>query len=179
MTKHLYLFLSFSAACRLGGPDGDLAVLTDNQLALDAQIVDSGPIDARSPDLPLIDSAVHDAAAHVDAAPARPDAMVASCEAPPNLACDPVRGTGCLPFTQCIANPSSSAPAANCIFGGLQLDTKCTQDALSTNCPNQQTCVAGTCRKYCYCDADCDEGAVCSGSSGSKPFKVCVQTSSP
>lgn len=95
----------------------------------------------------------------------------ASCEAPPDLPCDPVKGQGCLPFTQCIATSASDGPAAGCVLSGLRFDDACTQDAFSTNCPAQHGCVEGACLKYCYCDADCGSGA-CVAASGSA-FKVC------
>lgn len=109
---------------------------------------------------------------------ARPDALIANCDPPPDLACDPVSGEGCLLLMQCLADPSSSTPAAYCVFGGVQLDVTCTQDSLSTDCPAQHTCVMGQCRKYCYCDADCDNGAACVDPSGagSTRFRVCEQT---
>jgi hypothetical protein len=111
----------------------------------------------------------------VDAAlPVPSDA--ASCTPPSGLECDPVSGEGCLPLMQCLVDPASSTPAAYCVFSGLLLDVSCVQDELSTNCPPQYTCVQGECRKYCYCDADCDDGAACadpSAEGGSDAFKLC------
>jgi hypothetical protein len=178
----------------------------DDEATLDAQPPDRGTADAQPPagdsaagdsaagdsaagDSAAGDSATGDSEAAVedaamlaqDGATQAPDASVASCDPPPGLACDPVSGEGCLLFMQCLADPGSSAPAAYCVFGGLQLDATCTQDELSTNCPPQHTCVMSQCRKYCYCDADCDNGAACADPSGagSTRFRVCAQTSSP
>jgi hypothetical protein len=148
--------------------------------AADDSATDSAAGDSGSSDS---GAAVQDAAmsAQDGATQARPDASVASCDPPADLACDPVSGEGCLLFMQCLADPGSSAPAAYCVFGGLQLEMTCTEDALSTDCPPLHTCVMGHCRKYCYCDADCDSGAACVDPSGagSTRFRVCGQTSSP
>jgi hypothetical protein len=79
---------------------------------------------------------------------------------------------------QCVVDPSASQPAAYCSFSGAPLAMGCTQDALSTTCPPQHTCVAGECREYCYCDADCANGMACadpSGQGGSDAFKLCAR----
>ena len=190
-------------------PDPDDDTDAGSRPAMDARAPDGGTRDARpapgdaaaedaaedaaTEDATAEDGAAEDAAEDAAAAldgaipapdgatQARPDASVASCAPPLDLACDPVSGEGCLLLMQCLADPSSSAPAALCVFGGIQLGMTCTQDALSTNCPPQHTCVMGQCRKYCYCDADCDNGAACAEPSGagSTRFRVCEQTSSP
>jgi hypothetical protein len=111
----------------------------------------------------------------------QPDASLDHCAPPPDLACDPVSGEGCLLFMQCLADPSSSAPAAYCVLSGIQLLETCEQGVLSTDCPPRHTCVMGQCRQYCYCDADCDHGAACGepSSEGSARFRLCEQTSAP
>ena len=100
-----------------------------------------------------------------------------TCDAPADLLCDPVSNAGCLPLTQCVVDPNASMAATYCVVASLSLDAACTQDLLSTSCPPQHTCVAGQCREYCYCDADCDDGAPCtdpSGQGGSDAFELCA-----
>lgn len=100
-----------------------------------------------------------------------------TCAAPAGLLCDPVENAGCLPLTQCVVDPNASAAATYCVVASISLDGACTQDLLSTSCPPQHTCIAGQCREYCYCDADCEDGAACtnpSGQGGSDAFKLCA-----
>jgi len=101
----------------------------------------------------------------------------ARCAAPADLVCDPVSNDGCLPLTQCVVDPNAAVATGYCVVASFSLDTACTQDLLSTSCPPQHTCIAGQCREYCYCDADCDDGAACtdpSGQGGSDAFKLCA-----
>jgi hypothetical protein len=152
----------------------------------DAAPGDPAPSDAAIDDAAIDDAAIDDAAtgdaAIGDAAPgdgATSNRLDANCDPPSDLECDPVSGEGCLPFTQCLAGSSSAA--ASCVFGGIQLGATCTQDELGTDCPPQHTCVMGVCREYCYCDADCENGAACEAPSGegSTRFRLCKQTSAP
>jgi hypothetical protein len=153
----------------------DARVAPIDAASADAATADSGTADSGTADSGTADSATMPR----NAASARPDASAASCDPPPDLACDPVSGEGCLPLMQCLVVPGSSDPAAYCVLSGIQLDVTCTQGGLSTDCPPQHTCVMGQCRKYCYCDADCDSGAACKDPSGegSIRFKLCEQTS--
>lgn len=99
------------------------------------------------------------------------------CTAPAGLLCDPVSGAGCPPLTQCVVDPNASAAAAYCVLGGVALGAACTQDPLSTSCPPQRTCVEGQCRRYCYCDSDCDDGDACTQPSRQGPsdaFRLCA-----
>ena len=199
------LIALLSGACRFAGPEDHPAILSDVDPDLPKEEPESeddadegsGPlIDARAParftgdartapaDAAVLDAAtaIRDgsAAARDAATEGRPDSS-ASCDPPPDLACDPVSGEGCLLLMQCLVAPGSSEPAATCVFGGVQLDVTCTQDAVSTDCPSQHTCVMGACRKYCYCDADCESGASCTEPSGegSPRFRLCEQTATP
>jgi hypothetical protein len=100
-----------------------------------------------------------------------------TCDAPTDLLCDPVSNEGCLPLTQCVVDPNAAAAAGYCVVASISLDGACTQDLLSTSCPPEHTCIAGQCREYCYCDADCDDGSACSdpsGQGGSDVFKLCA-----
>ncbi len=200
MRKPLYAVpgLLLTAACRFGGPSGDPTALievdgglpadhgeVDGRVAADTGAMNGqGAVDNRSRDAgQLVPAQATDAArSAVDAKSAAADPAQAAhdgsgCDAPDDLDCDPVSGDGCLPFLeQCIVDPASSEPAATCVLGGIQLDDTCTQDEFSTDCPPQYTCVMGQCRKYCYCDADCDLGTACkdpSGEGGSTVFKLC------
>jgi hypothetical protein len=181
MTGRTYLSVAtlLSAACRFGGPEGSATELIE---------VDAGrALEAPEPDLDE-DNTVVDDPTIPDARQAAPDAItsdaataqasdssVAACWASAGLACDPVGGLGCLPLMQCVIDPSSSTPAAHCVFSGIMLDATCTEDALSTNCPLQHTCMMGECRKYCCRDSDCEGGASCVDSSGANAsaFKLC------
>ncbi len=76
--------------------------------------------------------------------------------------CDPVRDEGCTAgVTQCVIDPESSTPVGRCVFTGLPA-TPCSESTLTTTCAPQHACVAGACRKYCSCDADCEDGDTCS-----------------
>jgi hypothetical protein len=181
-----------SEACRLAGPEGNPTDLSE----VDADLPEDEPGPEGGSAAPLdagggvggagggVGGAV-DAGATVDSdadtmGPASTDSSVARCTAPAGLECDPVSGEGCLPLMQCVVDTESKVPAAYCVFSGIQLDVTCTQDGLSTDCPPQHTCVMGECRKYCYCDSDCENGAACadpSGEGGSTAFKLCARTS--
>lgn len=133
-------------------------------------IVDGVGVGARDSSDDVVDGAPDDAGS-----PPRP--APASCTAPAGLLCDPVSNAGCLPLTQCVIDPNASTAAAHCVIASFSLDPACTQDLLSTSCPPEHTCIAGQCREYCYCDADCDDGATCddpSGQGGSDAFKLCA-----
>jgi len=93
---------------------------------------------------------------------------------PAGLVCDPVTNVGCLPLTQCLVDPNA-ADAAYCVFTSISLGTTCTQNFLSTSCPPEHSCVAGQCREYCYCDADCSSGACTEANDpgGSSAFRLC------
>ena len=179
MTKHVSLLvMMLSAACRLGGPEGSPTALTEPAPDAPVEEPDDDEDDAVTADPPAPGPEPSaPPPATVDAAtPAAPGAPSTSCQAPANLECDPVSGEGCFPLMQCVVDPTSTKPAAYCLFSGLLLDVTCLQDDISTNCPPQFTCVMGECRKYCYCDADCDDGAPCSdasGEGGSDAFKIC------
>jgi hypothetical protein len=171
----LALLTWLGAACRFGAGDGVDVGWEDEG---DAPVVrDAGGIeDFGSAGLdggrvgPSV-LASRDAAATSPVPPL--DASGAACHAPPALACDPVRNEGCLPFTQCIADPAQETPAAVCVLSGLRFDDGCAEDAFSTNCPAGATCVMNECRKYCYCDSDCDPGSEC-GERAGNGFKVCA-----
>ncbi|MET0285212.1 MAG: hypothetical protein ABW352_12110 [Polyangiales bacterium] len=87
-----------------------------------------------------------------------------------------MRNTGCPPLMQCDIETSAATPTGRCVFYSNPDGGQCTSSFVNVGCPAQNTCVAGTCRKMCYCDADCAQGETCSDSSGPGPagaFKLC------
>lgn len=91
--------------------------------------------------------------------------------------CDPVRNTGCPPLTQCDIDTSASEPTGRCVFYSNPDGGECTSSFVNVGCSAQSTCVAGMCRKMCYCDSDCPQGQACSDTSGPGPsgaFKLCI-----
>lgn len=192
-----FVALALILACRYGGPEGSPTELVDidDQGEPDTNMGSGEPSaeqqregdddhhardggGSKHPDARAeMDADAHEEAAPRDAAAGLVDAPMRSCGAPPGLTCDPVSGTGCVPFSQCVVDPTRDAPAASCIISLPRFDANCMQDALSTNCPPQHTCIDNECRKYCYCDSDCG-GAACSvpaprGDAGAAGFKVC------
>lgn len=188
MTLRCWCACSFALACRWGGPEGDPSALTDAPPPSATRATteeDDGADPAASPEpadataglQPAAPSDVDSSAIDEDGVPDGIQAGISSadagtlpapkpaqsCTAPPGLLCDPVANTGCLPLMQCITEPNGAA--AQCVFSGVPLGATCTQDALSTTCPPGRACVAGECREYCYCDADCEGGGECAGSS--------------
>jgi hypothetical protein len=160
------------SACRFGGPGGDALALVEprrdggsDAAGLepappvgdgDGEPAPDAPLDASEPPLVTEDASVSAADASDDASAAE------QCNRPAPTGCDPVHNTGCTAgVTQCVLDPESSAPAGRCVFSG-PAETGCTESALSTTCPAQHTCRAGACRKYCFCDADCEPGESCS-----------------
>ncbi|MFT3926456.1 MAG: hypothetical protein QM778_28180 [Myxococcales bacterium] len=104
-----------------------------------------------------------------------------SCSpATPVPGCDPVTGTNCTQgINQCVVDPDSPTAAGRCVFPSAALATGCDENGLYTTCPTGFTCKQGECRKYCYCDTDCDQDDTCSEPSGqgaSDIFKLCANT---
>jgi hypothetical protein len=167
-------FLCFAwllASCTFGGSDEDPTngiVPVDggaplDAASLDARVVldaDTPPRDARPADseLPAVDAAVE------------------VCQPNPAPAvCDPVKNTECPPLMQCELDPDATMPAGRCVFWQLQILDECSSDGLNTTCEGPTSCVAGTCRKPCYCNADCDMGSCCKGAAPGPagPVKLC------
>lgn len=96
--------------------------------------------------------------------------------APTIATCDPVRNTGCPPLMQCDIDTGATTPAGRCVFFMNPDGGQCSSSFVSVGCAAQNTCVAGQCRKLCYCDGDCAQGETCSDTSGPGPagaFKLC------
>jgi len=96
--------------------------------------------------------------------------------AQPVATCDPVRNTGCPPLTQCDIETSATTPTGRCVFYQATPGVPCSSSFVNVTCDAQNTCVAGECRKLCYCDSDCPPGNCCSDTSGPGPagaFKLC------
>lgn len=172
MSAGLCVLLS---ACRFGGPSGSALELEEPRS--DAAIVeDETEVDeAEDPSLPTDSPS--------DPEPSTPlsDAGVpgGECGRTNVPGCDPVRGTNCTPgINQCIIDRASTVPAGRCVFQGQPLDASCDENDLFATCPPLFTCQQGTCRKYCYCDSDCDPGDSCNepAQGGSGVFKVCEST---
>jgi hypothetical protein len=88
--------------------------------------------------------------------------------------CDPVKNTGCL--IQCDLDPAATtAQAGRCVGYFPPILGPCSPGADPSACTGTNTCVAGACRKMCYCDADCESGTKCTdavpGAAG--PVKLC------
>jgi hypothetical protein len=67
-------------------------------------------------------------------------------------------------------------PTGRCVFFQDPMGQACSSSFVSVGCAAQNTCVAGQCRKTCYCDSDCAQGQTCSDASGPCPagaFKLC------
>lgn len=97
--------------------------------------------------------------------------------ATPVETCDPVRNTGCPPLTQCDIETSATTPTGRCVFFQATPGVPCSSSFVNVTCDAQNTCVAGACRKMCYCDTDCPPGNCCKDSSGPGPsgvFKLCT-----
>lgn len=94
----------------------------------------------------------------------------------PVATCDPVRNTGCPPLTQCDIETSATTATGRCVFYSAAPGIPCSSSFVNVACDAQNTCVAGECRKMCYCDSDCPPGKTCSDTSGPGPagaFKLC------
>lgn len=203
MVQRAWAVVVVIGACRLAGPEGSPTELTD----VDTDGSSEQPTPAADPDenvasdgleepLPSDGTEEPSATGVLDAdgatdgsedgdatpEPAMPvdaGSAMATCAAPAGLICEPVSGTGCLPLMQCVVDPNASAAAAYCLFSNAPLAMGCTQDPLGTSCPPHHTCIAGECREYCYCDADCESGTPCtepSDQGGSDAFKLCARS---
>lgn len=119
----------------------------------------------------------HTTSGGVDSGRPPANAGTNACEpAKPVASCDPIRNTGCPPLTQCDIETSASTPTGRCVFFMDPLGGPCSASFVSVGCDPQNTCVAGACRKLCYCDADCPQGQSCTDASGPGPagaFKLC------
>lgn len=161
------LALVFVVGCAFGGSDEDPrkeVVIGDAgdevDASTDAEATLDGDVDAHQP-------------ADTDAALMPPE----SCEpgAPINT-CDPVRNTGCLPVTQCDVDVDSTMAKGRCVFPEMQSGTSCTASFLSTTCPAKSACLAGVCRKLCWCSRDCGAGECCRAAPSLGPsaaFRLC------
>ena len=198
--------LLLAGACRWAGPDGDPTALGGAPLPSPGPAAPdpstSGTADDPGDDAPrvaataepdTVSPGVDEAGPDIQGLAAGEDASeggaadggspllpsAASCAAPAGLACDPVNDVGCLPLTQCIIDADASSDAARCVITSISLDASCIQDLFSTSCPPEHTCVAGRCREYCYCDADCSNGACTEASSPDGVFRLCAAVSPP
>ncbi|MET0285372.1 MAG: hypothetical protein ABW352_12910 [Polyangiales bacterium] len=165
-------FVWFVASCTLGGSDEDP---TNGIVPEDASApLDAATLDAR---VELDASTTPRDASPADSAQAPVDAVVEQvCEPSPAPAvCDPVKNTECPPLMQCEIDPEATMPSGRCVFWMLQILDQCSSDGLNTTCEGPSSCVDGTCRKPCYCDADCDMGACCKGAAPGPagPIKLC------
>jgi hypothetical protein len=159
-----FALLWLTPACRFGGLEGDAIELIELVEAEDAGEDSDALPPLAPPSSPNYDD---DAGAGGGA-----------CGPASVLGCDPVRGTSCTPgFNQCVVDPSSPMPAGRCVLSVGSLGGPCDENGLYSTCPPSLTCVQGVCRKYCYCDADCDAGSSCSEPTGqgtAEVFKLCA-----
>jgi hypothetical protein len=105
--------------------------------------------------------------------------------ATPPAVCDPVKNFGCLvPFSFCDIDPAQAVATGRCVFPWTSTPPppppadaggSCYVDATTDTCTPTSTCVNGSCRKLCYCDADCQGGQCCTepASSASTTVRLC------
>ncbi len=86
--------------------------------------------------------------------------------------CNPVHNTGCNPLQQCDVDVSqTTTPTGLCVFNGGAPDTgPCSASVVNESCAPRFTCLSGSCRELCFCDADCPAGQCCSDTSGPHGF---------
>jgi hypothetical protein len=96
--------------------------------------------------------------------------------ATPVAVCNPVHDTGCNPLQQCDVDTTQTAtPTGLCVFNATsEGGGACTMTFVSESCLPGQTCVSGTCRSLCFCNADCQVGQCCSDPSGPQGFTLCA-----
>ncbi len=161
------------AGCRFGGLGGSaierIEPAVDGGLPLDDGSDDPGP---SSPE----ETGDGDEAAVGDG-----DDSSDVCESPAEVpGCDPVKGINCTPgINQCVVDPEATMAAGRCVFPSAPSAMGCEENGLYTTCPTGFTCKQRECRKYCYCDTDCDQGDTCSEPSeqgSSDLFKLCMNT---
>lgn len=185
------MLLVLLAGCRFGGPTGDPTALVeidagDDEVRLDASDDGFGEPSPGAPDLTGDGSAGDgddddDGGTDGDSGTVDGGAVDGGqCSPAPVAGCDPVSGMGCTEgINQCVVDRGAPSPAGRCIFSSPQLGATCSEDELSSTCPFLFTCIRGACRKYCYCDDDCDLGDTCgeSNEQGAQAiFKLCVGT---
>lgn len=180
--------LALVAGCRLGGPSADpnefIGPETESSMP-DGQAVDSAvppANDAPAHEAGSVSDASgdtnHDAGANADAQDAAADATSDGdgCSPPVNpLSCDPVGGAGCPVLQQCdIDTTVLPAATGHCVFTTMDDAGTCNFTILSESCPSQSTCVAGACKRICYCNADCSAGECCGGTPPGAGFNYCT-----
>lgn len=173
-----------TSACRFGGLSGNAVELVDPAVDGGTGLLDDEGSDRAAPADPAEVGNEGDpgAAGDGDSTDDGPgDNGSDQCtQSSPVPGCDPVKGTNCtMGINQCVVDPDSATPAGRCVFPSAALPMGCDENVLYTTCPSGFTCKQGECRKYCYCDTDCDQGDTCSESSGqggSDVFKLCMNT---
>jgi hypothetical protein len=169
--------LLLSAACRFGGPSGTATDLVEP--VDDSGLADSG---VESDFEPSTAPPTSPPASSLPVPSAGDAGTTTSTCAPPSAVpgCDPVQGTNCAQgVSQCVVDPGATEPAGRCVFSSAPAASRCDENGLYSTCPPAFTCKAGECRKYCYCDSDCDHGDTCSEPSGQGSatlFKLCMET---
>ena len=149
-----------------GAPSDDSSnPLTD---AGDQQEAAAGPADA---------APTTDAASDALAMPRQGDSGAAppeECDEPQVTTCDPVHNTGCADelLMQCAVDFAAPQLAGYCIFSAPQ-PVGCLNTLLTESCPPTTACVAGQCRRLCFCDSQCEGGQCCVEPIGNFGFKVC------
>jgi hypothetical protein len=178
-----------AVGCRFGGPSGDATgyvAVGDASARTDAADATTSGEDAPGAD---DGGGASDALGADDAGDSRGPALDgaggdggpggspddASCTGTVPV-CDPIHNTGCATFQQCDVDPSQpNNPAGLCLFHSAPAEGgACLQTVVSETCDAQATCVAGTCRTLCFCNADCPTGQCCSDTSGPKGFRLCA-----
>lgn len=193
MTRGLaFVAIAVLAACRFGGPsakpddyvafDSGADAATESGQGSQGDDAPVAPDDADASATPGDDASPDHATPRDDASDAGGgggDAAVGATEggvcAITVAVCNPVKNTGCNPLQQCDVDPTQTAtPTGLCLFNsGSEAGGACIMSIVSESCPPKQTCVGGTCRALCFCNADCPTGQCCSDTSGPKGFTLC------
>jgi hypothetical protein len=171
-------------ACRFGGPSADpyaYVSFPEEGGALEASTAadDGGfvaPIDATigRPGKDGNDSAPSSDEASGDDGSSGNTSEGGACAAAVAV-CNPVHNTGCNPLQQCDVDVSqTTTPTGLCVFNGGAPDTgPCSASIVNESCAPRFTCLGGSCRELCFCDADCPAGQCCSDTSGPHGFTLC------
>jgi hypothetical protein len=179
-----------ATACRIGGPSADPNTIVefpnDAADAADARdeipmTVEAGGDDASTDHQTPDDAssgrdATGDGGAAGDGPTGESGEAAAACTPPASVpVCNPLTNTGCF-LVQCDVDTTMTSPTGICVLAAPVLGSEgaaCTQTAGSTTCQPQLTCFGGTCRKVCFCNADCTGGECCSAGIGTTGFKQC------
>ena len=178
------------SGCRFGGPTGSATALVEPTGDGGSEVSDEAGSDVLDDDPSMRDELEEDSSSPDQSIPVdQHDGGSGSdggsldgelCVPHTVPGCDPVSGQGCTQgINQCVVDRNATTPSGRCVFSPTQPSTgTCTEDDFQSTCPFLFSCIQGECRKYCYCDEDCDSGDSCSDSNergAAAIFKLCVE----